>query len=74
MKLSKTASVKTQPNGIWDVRDFGAAGDGRHKATQSIQSAINACGFFFVERVAKAVVEETVKAIRELWPETRGRT
>jgi len=42
-KVSQKASGKNQPTVLWDVRDFGAVGDGRHKDTQAIQSAINAC-------------------------------
>lgn len=30
--------------GFYDVKDFGAAGDGRTKDTAAIQSALDACG------------------------------
>ncbi|MFA6176159.1 MAG: glycosyl hydrolase family 28-related protein [Phycisphaerae bacterium] len=43
LKVSQKASGGNQQTGLWDVRDFGAVGDGRHKDTQAIQSAINAC-------------------------------
>jgi len=42
-KLSKETPLEKQQNGVWNVRDFGAVGDGIHKDTQAIQSAINAC-------------------------------
>ena len=42
-KMSKETSLKPQQNGIFDAREFGAVGDGRHKDTQAIQSAINVC-------------------------------
>ncbi len=42
-ELSKDTNEKMLLNGVWDVRDFGTVGDGRHKDTQAIQSTINAC-------------------------------
>jgi polygalacturonase len=41
--LSSAALSATTPAPFFNVRDFGAAGDGKHKDTPGIQAAIEAC-------------------------------
>ncbi len=74
----KNPASDPDPKALFDVRQFGARGDGRHNDTQAIQSAIDAAGkvhgTLFIPQGTFLVRQLTIPSYVGLWGAGMGQT